>query len=99
MKHKDYYNDDYILDLSHKILSVMPDFDEKTFSYSLIGNLNDKELFARFDRIVDAMQKCMADDYSKNIEAFFNILGPELEQARHRHGSLNMGEEIKSKKG
>ena len=88
MKHKDHYNDDYILDLSQKILSLMPDFDEKTFSHSLMGRLNDKELFARFDCIVDAMQKCMADDYSKNIEAFFNILGPELEQPE---GMFNLG--------
>ena len=31
MKYKDYYNDEYILDISQKILAVMPDFDEKSF--------------------------------------------------------------------
>ena len=49
MKHKDYYNDDYIFELSRKLHSVMPDFDEKNFSGSLVGRLDDKELFARLD--------------------------------------------------
>lgn len=88
MKHKDHYNDDYVLALSQKIVLVMPDFDEKTFSHLLSGKLDDKELFARFDCIVDAMQKSMAGDYSKNIEAFFNLLGPELTQPE---GMLNFG--------
>ena len=60
MKHKEHYNDDYICSLSQKILFVMPDFDEKAFCHSLIGKLDDKELFARFDYIVDAMQDSMA---------------------------------------
>ena len=42
MKHKDHYNDDYILSLSQKILLVMPDFDEKIFCHYLIGRLDDK---------------------------------------------------------
>lgn len=37
MKHKDYYNDDYIFSISKKIHSVMPDFDEKNFCQSLAG--------------------------------------------------------------
>ncbi len=88
MKHKDHYNDDYIFNLSQKILFVMPDFDEKTFCHSLIGRLDDKELFARFDCIVDAMQASMTGDYSKNVQAFFNMLGPELE---HPEGMFNFG--------
>lgn len=88
MKYKDYYDDDYILSLSQKILLVMPDFDEKNFCHSLIGRLDDKELFARIDCIVDAMQKSMTDDYSENIQAFFNILGPELEKPE---GMFNLG--------
>ncbi|TLD87230.1 DNA alkylation repair protein [Helicobacter sp. MIT 05-5294] len=81
MKHKEHYNDTYILDLSQKILAVMPEFEAKTFVDSLLGKLDDKELFARFDCIVDAMQKSMSDDYSKNIEAFFKILGEELSKS------------------
>ncbi len=88
MKHKDYYNDDYIFDFSQKVLSVMPDFDEKIFSGSLTGKLDDKELFARFDCIVDAMENSMSGSYTKNIEAFFNMLGPELEQPE---GMFNFG--------
>lgn len=88
MKHKDYYNDDYILDFSQKMLSVMPDFDEKTFSGSLMGKLDDKELFARLDCIVDAMENSMSGGCTKNIETFFNMLGPELEQPE---GMFNFG--------
>ena len=58
----------------------MPNFDKKVFSNNLIGQLYDKELFARLDCIVDAMEKSMAKDYSKNVQAFFNILGSELTQ-------------------
>lgn len=82
MKHKDYYDDQYIQNFSEKLAFVMPYFDAKAFSCHLIGQLDDKELFARFDCIVDAMQKSMGNDYSKNIEAFFNILGPELKEAK-----------------
>lgn len=46
MKHKDHYNDEYIIDLSRKILAVMPEFKAKTFTDSLLGKLDDKELFA-----------------------------------------------------
>jgi 3-methyladenine DNA glycosylase AlkC len=78
MKHKDHYDDQYILQLSLKLSSVIPEFDQKTFTNDLIGKLDDKELFARFDYIVDTMEKCMANDFSRNIQSFFNILGPEL---------------------
>ena len=88
MKHKDHYNDDYILDLSKRIRFVMPDFDEEAFSHALIGQLDDKELFLRFVFIVDAMEKSMPDGYSKNIETFFNILGTELAQPE---GMFNFG--------
>lgn len=80
MKHKDYYNDDYVLDISRKFLSVMPEFDESGFCNALTGKLDDKELFARFDCIVDAMQKSMTGDYSKNITVLSHMLGPELER-------------------
>ena len=78
LKHKDYYNDGYILDFSHKIQSVMPDFDGKNFTQSLTGRLEGQELFSRLDCIVDAMEMSMPQDYSKNIESFFSMLGPEL---------------------
>lgn len=88
MKYKDYYNDDYIIDFSHKLQAVMPDFDEKTFTGELIGRMEDKELFSRLDCIVDAMQKSMAGDYSQNIESFFHMLGPQLQQPE---GMFNLG--------
>ena len=46
MKHKDHYNDPYILDLAKKITEVQPDFDSERFSAEVVGNLEDKELFA-----------------------------------------------------
>ena len=88
MKHKDHYNDAYILDLSSKIQCVMPGFDKENFSHKLIGRLDDKELYARLDCIVDAMEESMDGTYYENIQAFFNMLGPELTQAE---GILNIG--------
>ena len=81
MKHKDHYNDQYILDLSEKLTQAIPDFPATIFSNELIGNLEDKELFARFDFIVDALEKNLSENYSENIQAFCKILGPELEQS------------------
>ena len=81
MKHKDHYNDQYILGLSEKLTQAIPDFPATIFSNELIGNLEDKELFARFDFIVDALEKNLSENYSENIQAFCKILGPELEQS------------------
>ncbi|WP_300796215.1 DNA alkylation repair protein [Helicobacter sp. UBA3407] len=81
MKHKDYYNNAYIVELSQKILSVMPQFEAQKFCVMLRGNLEDKELFARLDCIVDAMVKTMGSDYTQNIQSFFHLLGEELEKA------------------
>ena len=81
MKHKDHYNDQYILDLSEKLTQAVPDFNKETFSNSLIGKLEDKELFARFDFIVDALETNLGSDYRENLQAFYQILGPELEQS------------------
>ena len=78
MKQKDYYDAPYILELSTKISAVSPRFDPKAFAHELIGRIDDKELFARIDLIVDAMEKNMDGDYSKNIQAFYQMLGPEL---------------------
>ena len=80
MKHKEHYNDEYVLELSSKLYSVMPHFNSQNFCSDLIGNLDDKELFARFDCIVDAMEKSMGNDYMKNIQTFYELLGPELTQ-------------------
>lgn len=81
MKHKDHYNDQYILDLSEKLTQAVPDFNKETFSNSLIGKLEDKELFARFDFIVDALDTNLGSNYRENLQAFYQILGPELEQS------------------
>lgn len=78
MKHKDHYDDAYILDLSAKLAAVSPDFDKSAFSKALIGQLDDKELFARFDCIVAAMEDHLGNQYEDNLEAFIKLLGPEL---------------------
>ncbi|MDE6916679.1 MAG: DNA alkylation repair protein [Lachnospiraceae bacterium] len=88
MKYKDYYNDAYIVSLSQKIRSVMLDFAEETFCHSLVGRLGDRELFERIDCIVDALESCVTGDYAANIQAFYPMLGPELEKAE---GMFNFG--------
>lgn len=88
MKYKEYYSDDYIVDFSEKIGSVMPDFDGNSFCSSLVGKMDDRELFERLDFIVDAMQESMGGDYSENVRAFFAMLGPELERPE---GMFNLG--------
>ena len=81
MKHKDHYDDQYILDLAKKLKQAQPDFNTDKFSETLVGKLDDKELFDRFDFIVDALETCLSEDYRGNINAFYQILGPELEQS------------------
>lgn len=88
MKHKDYYDDQYVRDFSEKLVFVMPGFAQQAFLHDLLGKLDDKELFARFDCIVDAMEQSMGSDYSENIKAFFQMLGPELKEAK---GMFNFG--------
>lgn len=81
LKHKDHYNDHYIMMLSEKLSEVQPEFNRENFSAELIGKLEDKELFARFDFIVDALEKNLSGDYVETIQTFYQILGPELEQS------------------
>ena len=88
MKHKDYYNEEYIHYLSKKIGTVIEAFDSENFCQTLTGNLEDKELFERLDCIVDALNKTLPRSYTENIKAFFKILGPKLEQSQ---GMFNIG--------
>jgi len=76
LKHKDYYNEEYIHYLSKKIGTVIEAFDSENFCQSLTGNLEDKELFERLDCIVDALNKSLPRSYTENIKAFFKILVP-----------------------
>lgn len=81
MKHKDHYNDAYIGELAEKIAAVSPIFDASGFAAAVQGQLEDKELFARFDLIVDALEKYMSPNYGENLHVFEQLLGPELEKS------------------
>lgn len=81
MKHKDHYTDEYIGQLAEKIAAVSPAFDAVGFAKAVQGQLEDKELFARFDFIVDALEEYMSPDYAENIQVFYQLLGPELEKS------------------
>lgn len=78
MKHKDHYDNQYVLELAQKFSTVLPHFDQPGFCRELAGQLDEKELFARFDCIVDAMEKYLSSNYSDNIRTFTEMLGPEL---------------------
>lgn len=82
MKFKEYYDDRYVEDFAERLARALPSFDSTAFRCELAGQLDDKELFARLDCIVDAMQRHMTRDYSENVRAFFQLLGPELQEAR-----------------
>lgn len=81
MKHKDHYNDAYIGELAEKIAAVSPIFDASGFAAAVQGQLEDKELFARFDFIVDALEEFMSSNYGENLRVFEQLLGPELEKS------------------
>lgn len=81
MNHKDYYNYEYIKELSIKIFNVDANFNQDKFCQDLFGQLESKELSERLDCIVDVMQRNLENDYSRNVQNFFGILGAELEQS------------------
>lgn len=81
MKYKDYYDTNYIVELSNKIYAVSPAFDAPKLRQILSGKLEDKELFARLDCIADALVETMGADYANNIRIFTQLLGEELPKA------------------
>lgn len=88
MRHKDYYDDNYIADLSSRLSAVTADFNAEAFTADLREQLDDKELFARFDCIAGAMEKNLGSDYAANIRSLYGLLGPELS---HAEGMFSCG--------
>ena len=80
MKHKDHYDDEYVAALSEKIRAVESAFDHMAFQQDLKGQLEHKELFSRFDVMVDAMKNRLDRSYPATIEVFTKLLGPELQK-------------------
>ena len=78
-KFKDYYDIDSAELIADKILQVDSTFNKRGFKSYLKKELPDKEFTARQDAFVDAFEKYLSKDYSKNISLFEKILGDELQ--------------------
>lgn len=78
-KFKDYYDDKFAEILAEKIYLVYPDFDKNKFILKISSEYKDKEFIERQDLFVEALEDALTEDYKKNIEIFYKILGPELE--------------------
>jgi 3-methyladenine DNA glycosylase AlkC len=78
-KFKDYYDIDCAELIADKILQVDSTFNKRGFKSYIKKELPDKEFTARQDAFVDAFEKFLPQDYSKNICLFEKILGDELQ--------------------
>jgi 3-methyladenine DNA glycosylase AlkC len=77
-KFKDYYDKETAHILAEKLIRLNPDFDAKGFVSFIDKGVEGKEFLARQDVFVNGFEKYMGSDYTKNIELFTKILGPEL---------------------
>ncbi|MGK4468370.1 DNA alkylation repair protein [Mammaliicoccus sciuri] len=77
-KLKDWYDTDYLFNISQKIQKVHPDFDSDLFYRLTEYEINQLEFGQRQELIAKALKDSIKLDYEKSIEAFSLILGPEL---------------------
>ncbi len=78
-KLKDYYDEEFVRKLSNKIIAVNSSFDANKFISKYKDEYKDKEFLERQDLCVEALELSLNDNYSKNIQCFSKILGPELQ--------------------
>lgn len=77
-KLKEYYNQEYLLDLSDKILSVTDKFDRDKFLELTIPDIDDLEFTPRQELVANALDESLSIDYVNTLDVFYQILGPEL---------------------
>lgn len=77
-KLKDWYNTDYLFDISQKIQKVHPDFDADLFYRLTELEINHLEFAQRQVLIAKTLKESMKLDYQETLEEFSLILGPEL---------------------
>lgn len=80
-KFKDYYDKDCAKLLSEKIVPFWSEFRSQEYINYIDAQVEDKEFLARQDVFVAAFDKFLTGDYTKEIQIFHQILGPELEQS------------------
>ncbi|MBP2623394.1 DNA alkylation repair protein [Streptococcus oricebi] len=83
-KLKDYYDENYVIDLATKLQSVYSPFNAKEFIAEVRDDLENQEFTGRQVLIARTLKKYIALNYEETIDLFSKILGPELE------GSLGM---------
>ena len=78
-KFKDYYNKKTATLIGEKIILVKKDFDVESFAKYISKKVTGKEFLERQDVFVDAFEKFLGSNYTKNIQLFTKILGQELQ--------------------
>lgn len=77
-KLKDYYDLDYLEDLSQKLLAVTDHFDQDRFLDLTKLTIEDLTFSQRQDLVARALKETIKLDYPDTLEVFCQILGPEL---------------------
>jgi DNA alkylation repair enzyme len=88
MKHKDHYDEEYVLWLANELSSHIPTFDKEKFILLTADSIVRMELYDRFDLIVSSIRSSQNCDYDTCLNAFYGLLGPELKKAE---GMFNIG--------
>ncbi len=78
-KFKDYYDISYARMISDKISRLQPDFDVPFFMSHIDEALEELSFLQRQDYFVAIFEKTLGKDYLKNLELFYDLLGPELQ--------------------
>ncbi|MGL4694549.1 DNA alkylation repair protein [Enterococcus larvae] len=80
-KFKDYYDCDYALELSQRIVVVYPQFQTDRFLSLLSPSLEQLEFNDRQVLLASSLKEVLSLNYQETIALFEKILGPELESS------------------
>lgn len=80
-KFKDYYNCDYAIELSQRIVLVYPQFQTDRFLSLLSPSLEQLEFNDRQVLLASSLKEVLSLNYQETIALFEKILGPELESS------------------
>ena len=79
-KLKDYYDFNYIKDISDKFSQVAPNFDPESYNKEIPEEYNELTFLKRQDAIANAIEAGLKGRYTDNLNVFKLIWGEELKQ-------------------